>query len=118
MMGTLDLIISLDILSFLAALSVFNLVDAFQCTYLFKHDWFVYDWLFNFANSASLDIMKSTNFSNPLFEELLCVESHLKLVNHSSATSLSDIWLADFCLNSFTVSQKSLGLSDSKEAIF
>ena len=78
MMGTLDLIISLDILSFLAALSVFNLVDGFQCTYLFKHDLFVYDWLFNFANSASLDIMKSTNFSNPRFEELLCVESRLK----------------------------------------
>ena len=40
-MGTLDLIISLDILSFLAALSVFNSVDPFQCMYLFKHDWFV-----------------------------------------------------------------------------
>ena len=39
-------------------------------------------------------------------------------MSHSSATSLSDIWLADFCLNSFTISQKSLGLSDSKEAIF
>ena len=40
-MGMLDLIISLDILSFLAAFSVFNLVDAFWCTYLFKRDWFV-----------------------------------------------------------------------------
>ena len=40
-MGTLDLIISLDILSFLAALSVFHSVDAFQCMYLFKRDWFV-----------------------------------------------------------------------------
>ena len=33
---------------------------------------------FNVANSASLGAMKSTNFSNPVFEELLGVESRLK----------------------------------------
>ena len=62
-MGTLDLIISLDILSFPAALPVFNLVDALRISSTANGS-------FDFANSAILDTLKSTNFSDPLFEEI------------------------------------------------
>ena len=63
MIDTLDLIISLDILSFPAALPVFNLVDALHISSSVIGS-------FDFANSAILDTLKSTNFSNPLFVEL------------------------------------------------
>ena len=60
MMNTLDLIISLDILSFPAALRISSSVIGSS-----RID------SFDFANSAILDTLKSTNFSNPLFAELL-----------------------------------------------
>ena len=59
-MNTLDLIISLDILSFPAALRISSSVIGSS-----RID------SFDFANSAILDTLKSTNFSNPLFVELL-----------------------------------------------
>ena len=68
MMGTLDLIVSLDILSFPAALPVFNLVDALLISSSVIGSSRI--GLFDFAYSAILDTLKSTNFSNPLFAEL------------------------------------------------
>ena len=67
-MGTLDLIVSLDILSFPAALPVFNLVDALLISSSVTGSSRI--GLFDFAYSAILDMLKSTNFSNPLFAEL------------------------------------------------
>ena len=64
MMDTLDLIISLDILS----LPVFNLVDALHNSSSVIGSSSIGS--FDFANSAILDTLKSTNFSNPLFAEL------------------------------------------------
>ena len=69
MIDTLDLIISLDILSFPAALPVFNLVDALHISSSVIGSSRIGS--FDFANSAILDTLKSTNFSNPLFAELL-----------------------------------------------
>ena len=60
MMNTLDLIISLDILSFPAALRISSSVIGSS-----RID------SFDFANSAILDTLKSTNFSNPLFAEFI-----------------------------------------------
>ena len=95
-MDTLDLIISLDILSFPAALPVFNLVDSLRISSSVIGSSRIGS--FDFANSAILDTLESTNFSNPLFAELWGVESFLKWVNHSSASILSDIWLLIFVL--------------------
>ena len=69
-MDTLDLIISLDILSFPAALPVFNLVDALRLLCSSSVIGSSRIGSFDFANSAILDKLKSTNFSNPLFAEL------------------------------------------------
>ena len=66
-MNTLDLIISLDILSFPAALRISSSVIGSSRI-----------GSFDFGNSAILDTLKSTNFSNPLFAELWGVESFLK----------------------------------------
>ena len=74
-MDTLDLIISLDILSFPAALPVFNLVDALHISSSVIGSSRIGS--FDFANSAILDTLKSTNFSNPFFAELWVVESFL-----------------------------------------
>ena len=75
MIDTLDLIISLDILSFPAALPVFNLVNALR----FSSSVIGLSRIgsSDFANSAILDTLKSTNFSNPLFAELWGVKSFL-----------------------------------------
>ena len=74
---TLDLIISIDILSFPAALPVFNwVVDVLRISSSVIGS--SRTGSFDFANSAILDTLKSTNFSNPLFAELLGVESFLK----------------------------------------
>ena len=74
-MDTLDLIISLDILSFPAALPVFNLVDALRISSSVIGSSRIGS--FDLVNSAVLDTLKSTNFSNPLFAELWGVESFL-----------------------------------------
>ena len=68
MIDTLDLIISLNILSFPAALPVFNLVDALHISSSVIGSSRIGS--FDFANSAILDTLKSTNFSSPLFAEL------------------------------------------------
>ena len=62
-MDTLDSIISLNILSFPAAL-----VDALHISSSVIGSSRIGS--FDFANSAILDTLKSTNFSNPLFAEL------------------------------------------------
>ena len=75
-MDTLDLIISV-MLSFPAALLVFNLVDALRISSSVIGSSRIGS--FNFANSATLGTLKSTNFSNPLFEELWGVERTIRL---------------------------------------
>ena len=77
-MDTLDLIISLDILSFPAALPVFNLVNAQMICFSSSVIGSSGIGSSDFANSAISDTLKSTNFSNPLFGELWGVESFLK----------------------------------------
>ena len=67
-MDTLDLIISLDILSCPAALTVFNLVDSLCISSSVIGSSRIGS--FDFANTAILDTLKSTNFSNPLFAEV------------------------------------------------
>ena len=69
MMDTLDLIISLDKLSFPATLPVFNLVDALRISSSVISSSRIAG-SFDFANSAILNTLKSTNFSNPLCAEL------------------------------------------------
>ena len=63
-------------LSLPAALPVFNLVDALRISSSVIGSSRIGS--FDFGNSAILDTLKSTNFSNPLFAELLGVESFLK----------------------------------------
>ena len=64
-MDALALITSLDILAFPAALPVFNLVDALRIS-----SSVIGSSRIGSFDSAILDTLKSTNFSNPLFAEL------------------------------------------------
>ena len=63
MMDTLDLIISLDMLSLPAALPVFNLVDALRISSSVIVSSRIGS--FNFANSAILDTLKSNQLLKP-----------------------------------------------------